>query len=69
MVMRIKKLREAQGISQKALADDLGVLVSSISNWENEFSLPRTRQLPGLAKALNVSVSELYDPDYLASVS
>lgn len=46
MIMRIKELREAAGMTQKQVADTMGVLTSAVSNWESEVALPRARQLP-----------------------
>ena len=53
MVMRIKELREKVGFSQQELANRMGVLQSAVCNWENEVALPRSRQLPELARVLN----------------
>lgn len=58
--MRIKALREERGISQQQLAGSLGVLQSTVSNWESEVALPRTRQLPELARILGCQVDDLY---------
>lgn len=68
-IMRIKELRKQAGITQERLAEDVGVTQSIASDWEREVYLPRAIQLPLLAKSLSVSINELYDPDYLASVS
>lgn len=62
MYMRIKELRTAEGISQQALAVDCGVSQAVVSQWENGIVLPRTRQLPDLARALNCSIDELFVP-------
>lgn len=37
---RIKQLRQEQGMSQKDLANELGVVQSTISSWENEQFYP-----------------------------
>ena len=34
MAMRIKSLREAANLTQVQLADKLGVLSTTVSNWE-----------------------------------
>lgn len=60
MIMRIKELREAQNLTQKALADKVGQLQSTVANWETELALPRARQLPDLARALHCSISDLF---------
>jgi len=67
MVLRIKELREAAGMQQKQLAAHMGVLSTVISNWESETALPRTRQLPALAAALGVTISELFSPESIVA--
>lgn len=63
MIMRIKQLREAKGIRQIELAADMGVNQTTVSMWETESALPRTRQLPALARVLGVTISELFEDD------
>ncbi len=60
MVMRIKELREKVGFSQQELANRMGVLQSAVCNWENEVALPRSRQLPELARVLNCTINDLF---------
>ena len=60
MVMRIKELREKVGFSQQELANRMGVLQSAVCNWENEGALPRSRQLPELARVLNCTINDLF---------
>lgn len=60
MIMRIKELREKAKMSQKVLAEQMCVLQSCVSNWENEVALPRARQLPELAKVLGCEINELF---------
>lgn len=60
MIMRIKELRVAAGITQDELAIGMSVNQNSVSQWEHEISLPRTRQLPDLARLLGVSINELF---------
>ena len=62
MIMRIKDLREAAGMTQKQVADTMGVLTSAVSNWESEVALPRARQLPLLAQVLGCSIDALFLP-------
>lgn len=66
MVMRIKELRLHAGISQHEMACSLGVLQTAVCNWETEVALPRTRQLPALAKLLGCTISDLFaEPEEL----
>lgn len=61
-VMKIKELREAAGLKQTELAASVGVFQNVISNWENEVALPRARDIPYLARALGVTIDELFVP-------
>ena len=58
---RIRKYREDRGLSQKELADKIGVSNSRISNWEKGINRPDADILADLCRALNVSPSELLD--------
>ena len=49
MMMRIRELREAANLTQKELAEEMGVQQNAVSNWEAEISLPKTKDLPLLA--------------------
>lgn len=60
MIMRIKELRVAAGMTQGELAAGMGVNQNTISQWEHEVVLPRTRQLPELARLLGVNFNELF---------
>lgn len=63
MVLRIKELRQRVDMSQQFLASAMGVMPSAVSNWETEVALPRTRQLPDLARVLGCSIDELFEPE------
>ena len=53
---RIKKARQAQGLSQAELADTLGITRSACSQWESdEGTGPRRERLERLADLLGVS--------------
>ena len=60
MVMRIKFLREQAQMSQQQLAEVMGTTQTGVSNWENEVSLPRTREIPRLAAALGCQIGDLF---------
>ena len=62
MIMRVRALRKAAGMSQNQLAECMGVAQNCVSQWETETALPRTRQLPDLARALNCSIDEPFVP-------
>ena len=63
MAMRIKLLREAVNLTQVQMADSLGVLSTTVSNWETGVALPKPAILPQLAEALNCTIDELYERD------
>ena len=55
----IRSLREAKGLTQLELADQIGVSSKTISKWETAKGLPDITLLEPLSKALGVSVMEL----------
>lgn len=61
MVMRIKELRSACGLTQCQLADKMGVCQNCISGWESEVALPRARDIPRLAAVLGCSIGDLFE--------
>lgn len=56
---RLKELRKEKGLSQKALANELGVHYRTLQNWENGESNIKPEKAEELAKIFNVSVSYL----------
>lgn len=56
---RIKLLRENKGLSQKALADKLGITRSSVNAWEQGISVPSTQYIVELATLFEVSTDYL----------
>lgn len=56
---RIRKYREELGLSQKELADKIGVSNSRVSNWEQGINRPDADMLAEICMALNVSPSLL----------
>lgn len=55
----IKRLREGRKLTQRELAEKLGVSDKAVSKWETDRGLPDISILPELAQALNVSLTEL----------
>lgn len=55
----IRRLREARGITQKALAEKLHVTNKAVSKWERCLSCPDVALLEPLAGQLGISVTEL----------
>lgn len=58
---RIRKYRLDKGLSQKELANQIGVSNSRVSNWEHGINRPDADILADICRALNVSPSELLD--------
>ena len=57
--LRLDVLRQERGISQKVLAEAVGVTPQSVSKWETGTALPDIALLPALAGFFEVSVDEL----------
>ncbi len=55
----LAEVRKEKGITQKLLAESLGVTDKAVSKWERGRSLPDAALLLPLAEALGVSVTEL----------
>ena len=59
-VMRIRELRETAELTQGQVATQLGVSQCTISAWEAEVYLPKSRQLPDLARVLGCEINDLF---------
>lgn len=57
--IRIRKYREELGLSQKQLAEKIGVSNGRVSNWEQGLNRPDADMLTELCYALQVSPSSL----------
>lgn len=55
----IRKYREMNCLSQKQLANKLGISNSRVSNWEQGANNPPADMIADICEALNVSASEL----------
>lgn len=55
----IQQLRKDKGMTQKELAEIIGMSDKTISKWESGNSLPDTSILVSLCEALDISVNEL----------
>jgi len=55
----IMRYRKDLGLTQEALADQLGVTFQAVSKWETGQNLPDTAMLPRLARALGIGVDKL----------
>lgn len=57
--LQVRSLREAQGLSLRALAGLIGVSSVTVWKWENGDTRPRSRLIAPLARALDVSPRRL----------
>ena len=55
----IQHLRKAAGLTQKELADQLGVSFQAVSKWENGDALPDTGLILDLCEILNTTADKL----------
>lgn len=62
-MIHITERREALGMSQAQLARAVGVIPSSVSQWESGTKTPATDKLPALAKALKCKIDDLFKED------
>ena len=58
---RIRQLRINKGLTQEALASELGVTSQAVSRWENEATMPDITLLLGLAVSFGVSIDNLFE--------
>ena len=58
---KIQLLREDHNLSQKELANLIGVTTGAVAEWESNESVPSLTELSRLSKALNVSFDVLLD--------
>ena len=56
---RIAKYRKANGLTQEALANLMGVSSQAVSKWETDASCPDISALPQLCRILGISTDEL----------
>jgi transcriptional regulator with XRE-family HTH domain len=57
--IKIKAIREKRGLTQKQLADRLGVKQQNISDWERGERSPSVKNLKKLAEVLNCQIDDL----------
>ena len=54
-----RKARKQSGLSQKKVAEALGIHQSNVSDWENDVSRPDYEKLIALAELYEVSLYEI----------
>lgn len=55
----ISTLRKEKSMTQKDIANQLGITDKAVSKWERDIAFPDTATIPKLAEILGVSVEEL----------
>ena len=60
---RIKALRQRDGRTQDALAEELGVTAQAVSRWEKGICYPDMEVIPSIANYFSVSIDELFGYD------
>lgn len=55
----IKNLRKKKNLTQKKLAEELGVTYQAVSKWENGKNIPDIETLKRISKIYNVNVDEI----------
>lgn len=59
--LRIKELREKQGLTQLKLAEILNMEASNLSKIERGIQIPKEESLENISNALKVDVKELFN--------
>lgn len=59
IVNRVKELRTAAGMTQKALADQLGVTVPTVSKWELGHRTPELERVFRMTLIFGVPIEEI----------
>ena len=61
--LNIRQTRLAANLSQRDLAQRLGISSAAVAKWEAGQSYPSADKLPALANALGVPIDQLYSRD------
>lgn len=64
----IKTARKLKGLSQRALAEQLGIAFQNLSVWENGKGAPSAKYLMKLAEILDISLDQLTSPEGITMV-
>lgn len=62
----LKEIRKERGITQKQVAQRLGVAESTYANWEQGRTEPGIFDIFNLLLVLNIDANELFDIDFKA---
>ena len=68
-INRLKSLLGEKKKTSKWLSEQLGITPSTVSKWCTNTSQPDMETLARIARLLNVGVEDLYDRNFIESVS
>lgn len=66
---RIKAARKAAGMTQRELAERMGLSPQTVAQWENDLRNPKFQTLKRIAGALNISAYDLLDQEEARATS
>ena len=66
MQVSFKAMRVNANLTQKAVADALGITERTLQNWENGVSAPDAVQFANICKLYQCSRDDIFLPDKLA---
>ena len=58
---RLKELRQEKSLSQKQIAEKLGIPVSTYANWEQGRREPSVNDIFKILTVLNINANELFN--------
>lgn len=64
--MFINEVRKEKGLTQKQLAEEIGVSDKAVSKWENGRGMPDTSLIPELCRVLDININELLSGERLS---
>lgn len=64
MVVKIWEARIKAGITIQELSTRTGISVGALNNYENGKRIPNLLQVENIAKALNTTMTELFDSEF-----
>jgi Predicted transcriptional regulators len=61
--IRLRTLREKAGLTPEEVAEQLGVSLKTVYNWESGYTFPKPDQLPTIAQTIGVKTVKTLFPD------
>ena len=58
---KLRQLRRKKGLSQEAVAKELGISRQAVSKWETDLAQPDLDNLKKICEILDISADELLD--------